>query len=183
MPPPAAESAALRIAPQAAALPGERRVHEAAERSLSGERSGLRAVWPFLGPAFIAAVAYVDPGNFATNLAGGAEFGYMLLWVILAANLMAMLIQTMSAKLGIATGMNLPEVCRSQFPRRVDGRALGAGRAGRHGHRPGRVHRRRARAEPALRHPARLGRRCSPASSRSASWPCRREADSATSRP
>jgi manganese transport protein len=115
MPPPA-ESAALRIAPQAAALPGERRVHEAAERSLTGERRGLRAVWPFLGPAFIAAVAYVDPGNFATNLAGGARFGYMLLWVILAANLMAMLIQTMSAKLGIATGMNLPEVCRERFP-------------------------------------------------------------------
>jgi manganese transport protein len=115
MPPPA-ESAALRLAPQAAALPGERRVHEAAERSLSGERRGLRAAWPFLGPAFIAAVAYVDPGNFATNLAGGARFGYMLLWVILAANLMAMLIQTMSAKLGIATGMNLPEVCRAKFP-------------------------------------------------------------------
>ena len=92
---------------------------EAAERSLQGERRGLRAVWPFLGPAFIAAVAYVDPGNFATNLAGGAKFGYMLLWVILAANLMAMLIQTMSAKLGIATGMNLPEVCRAKFPRPV----------------------------------------------------------------
>ena len=92
---------------------------EAAERSLSGERRGLRAVWPFLGPAFIAAVAYVDPGNFATNLAGGAKFGYLLLWVILASNLMAMLIQTMSAKLGIATGMNLPEVCRAQFPRPI----------------------------------------------------------------
>jgi manganese transport protein len=118
MPPPA-ESAALRLAPQAAALPGERRVHEAAERSLQGERRGLRAVWPFLGPAFIAAVAYVDPGNFATNLAGGAKFGYLLLWVILASNLMAMLIQTMSAKLGIATGMNLPEVCRERFPRPV----------------------------------------------------------------
>jgi manganese transport protein len=118
MPPPA-EFAAPRITPPAAALPGERRVLEAAERSLQGERRGLRAAWPFLGPAFIAAVAYVDPGNFATNLAGGARFGYMLLWVILAANLMAMLIQTMSAKLGIATGMNLPEVCRAQFPRPV----------------------------------------------------------------
>ena len=89
---------------------------EAAERSLQGQRRGIRAMWPFLGPAFIAAVAYVDPGNFATNLAGGAKFGYLLLWVILAANLMAMLIQTMSAKLGIATGMNLPEVCRAKFP-------------------------------------------------------------------
>jgi manganese transport protein len=99
------------------ALPGEQRVLEAAQRSLSGERKGLRAVWPFLGPAFIAAVAYVDPGNFATNFAGGAKYGYLLLWVILASNLMAMLIQTLSAKLGIATGMNLPEVCRERFPR------------------------------------------------------------------
>src|SRR5437588_8744733 len=101
------------------ALPGELRVLRAAERSLNGERRGLRAVMPFLGPAFIAAVAYVDPGNFATNMAGGSRFGYMLLWVVLAANLMAMLIQSMSAKLGIATGLNLPEVCRDRFPRPV----------------------------------------------------------------
>jgi manganese transport protein len=74
---------------------------------------------PFLGPAFIAAVAYVDPGNFATNFAAGAKYGYLLLWVILASNLMAMLIQTLSAKLGIATGMNLAEVCRERFPRVV----------------------------------------------------------------
>ena len=67
----------------------------------------------------VAAVAYVDPGNFATNMAAGAKFGYLLLWVVLTANLMAMLIQSMSAKLGIATGMNLPEVCRERFPRRV----------------------------------------------------------------
>src|SRR5438874_5661832 len=99
------------------ALPGELRVLRAAERSLNGERRGIRAVLPFLGPAFIAAVAYVDPGNFATNMAGGSRFGYMLLWVVLAANLMAMLIQSMSAKLGIATGLNLPEVCRERFPR------------------------------------------------------------------
>jgi manganese transport protein len=118
MPPPA-ESATLPISSAHVALPGEKRVLEAAERSLTGERRGLRAVWPFLGPAFIAAVAYVDPGNFATNIAGGAKFGYLLLWVILASNLMAMLIQSMSAKLGIATGMNLPEVCRAQFPRPV----------------------------------------------------------------
>jgi manganese transport protein len=117
--PPPAESATLPISSAHVALPGEKRVLEAAERSLSGERRGLRAVWPFLGPAFIAAVAYVDPGNFATNVAGGAKFGYLLLWVILASNLMAMLIQSMSAKLGIATGMNLPEVCRAQFPRPV----------------------------------------------------------------
>jgi manganese transport protein len=101
------------------ALPGEAVVLRAAERSLSGERRGIRRFTPFLGPAFIASVAYVDPGNFATNMAGGAKFGYLLLWVVLVANLMAMLIQTMSAKLGIATGMNLPEVCREQFSRRV----------------------------------------------------------------
>ncbi len=100
-------------------LPGEARVIAAAERALSGERRGVRAVLPFLGPAFIAAVAYVDPGNFATNMAGGSEFGYTLLWVVLAANLMAMLVQSMSAKLGIATGRSLPEVCRDRFPPRV----------------------------------------------------------------
>ncbi len=105
--------------PSAAALPGEARVATAAEQSLSGERRGARALWPFLGPAFIAAVAYVDPGNFATNIAAGSKYGYLLLWVILASNLMAMLIQTMSAKLGIATGMNLPEVCRQEFKRPV----------------------------------------------------------------
>ena len=81
------------------------------------KRSGLARLLPFLGPAFIACVAYMDPGNFATNIQGGAEFGYMLVWVIIASNLMAMLIQTLSAKLGIATGMNLAEVCREQFPR------------------------------------------------------------------
>jgi manganese transport protein len=74
---------------------------------------------PFLGPAFVACVAYIDPGNFATNIAGGSKFGYTLVWVIVAANLMAMLIQTLSAKLGIATGRNLPEVCREQFSRRT----------------------------------------------------------------
>ena len=98
-------------------LPGEARVLEAAHESLARERRGVRGVWPFLGPAFVAAVAYVDPGNFATNMAGGAQFGYLLLWVILTANLMGMVIQSMSAKLGIATGMSLPEVCRERFPR------------------------------------------------------------------
>jgi manganese transport protein len=101
------------------ALPGEARVLEAAERSLSGERRGLRALLPFLGPAFIACVAYVDPGNFATNMAGGAKFGYALLWVVLMANLMAMVVQSLSAKLGIATGQNLAEVARDRFPRPV----------------------------------------------------------------
>src|SRR5216110_1712139 len=87
-------------------------------RILRGERRGLR-LWPFLGPAFIACVAYIDPGNFATNVAGGSKFGYTLLWVIVASNLMAMLIQTLSAKLGIATGQNLAEVCRERFSHRT----------------------------------------------------------------
>jgi manganese transport protein len=100
-------------------LPGEARVFEAAYESLAGQRRGARGLWPFLGPAFVASVAYVDPGNFATNMAGGAQFGYLLLWVILMANLMGMVIQSLSAKLGIATGMNLPEVCRERFPRTV----------------------------------------------------------------
>lgn len=82
-------------------------------------KSRLARLMPFLGPAFIASVAYVDPGNFATNIQGGAKFGYMLLWVIVAANLMAMLIQTLSAKLGLATGMNLAEHCRTNFSKPV----------------------------------------------------------------
>jgi manganese transport protein len=100
-------------------LPGESATARAAHESLKGDRRGIRKLLPFLGPAFIAAVAYVDPGNFATNISGGAQFGYLLLWVILVSNLMAMLIQSMSAKLGIATGKNLPEVCRARFPRPV----------------------------------------------------------------
>jgi manganese transport protein len=83
------------------------------------ERGRLRTTLTLLGPAFVAAIAYVDPGNFATNIAGGAKYGYLLLWVILAANLMAMLIQTLSAKVGIATGKNLPELCRERFPKPV----------------------------------------------------------------
>ena len=100
-------------------LPGEAATIRAAQEALDGHRTGLRALWPFLGPAFIASVAYVDPGNFATDVAGGAKYGYLLLWAVLAANLMAMLVQTLSAKLGIATGRNLAEVCRDNFSRRV----------------------------------------------------------------
>ncbi len=100
-------------------LPGEAAVVTAAYRSLEGHRRGFRRVWPFLGPAFIAAVAYIDPGNFATNISGGAKFGYLLLWVVLSANLIAMLVQTQSAKLGIATGKNLAELCRERFSRRT----------------------------------------------------------------
>jgi len=83
------------------------------------ERGRLRASLAMLGPAFVAAVAYVDPGNFATNLQGGARYGYLLLWAVLAANLMAMLIQYLSAKLGIATDRDLPELCRERYPRAV----------------------------------------------------------------
>jgi manganese transport protein len=82
-------------------------------------KNRLTRLLPFLGPAFIASVAYVDPGNFATNIQAGAQFGYMLIWVIVVSNLMAMLIQTLSAKLGLVTGKNLAEHCREQFPRPV----------------------------------------------------------------
>ncbi|WP_052455577.1 Nramp family divalent metal transporter [Bhargavaea cecembensis] len=90
-----------------------------ASTSLSGETKGIRQLLPFLGPAFIAAVAYIDPGNYATNISAGSAYGYKLLWVILASNLMAVLIQMMSAKLGIATGRNLPEVSRERFSKKT----------------------------------------------------------------
>ncbi len=81
-----------------------------------GRKGSLKRLLPFLGPAFIASVAYIDPGNYATNIQAGAQFGYTLLWVIFASNLIAMLVQSMSAKLGIATGMNLAEHCRASYP-------------------------------------------------------------------
>jgi manganese transport protein len=100
---------------------GDRRLVAAGVEVLSGNggRRGLARMMPFFGPAFIASVAYIDPGNFATNLEGGARYGYMLLWVIVASNAMAMLIQALSAKLGIATGRNLAELCRDRYPRPV----------------------------------------------------------------
>jgi manganese transport protein len=91
-------------------------VGSAERRPAPGSR---RRIWPLLGPAFVAAVAYVDPGNFATNFSGGASFGYTLLWVIVAANLMAMLIQSLTAKLGLATGRDLATLCRENLPRPV----------------------------------------------------------------
>lgn len=102
-----------------AALPGERQVADAAHRSLQRDVRGLRALLPFMGPAFVAAVAYVDPGNFASNLSSGATYGYLLLWVVLGANLIAMVVQSLSARLGIATGHNLAELCRDWFPKPV----------------------------------------------------------------
>jgi manganese transport protein len=100
-------------------LPEEAGTRAAAREVLEGRKKGLLAILPFLGPAFIACVAYIDPGNFATNIAGGSAFGYKLLWVIALANLMAMLLQTMSAKLGLATGQNLAELCRQEFRKPV----------------------------------------------------------------
>jgi manganese transport protein len=103
-PPPGAEAATISL--------------PAVESPLRHIRSrGLRGVLGLLGPAFVAAVAYIDPGNFATNIAGGAKYGYMLLWVIVGANLVAMLVQYLSAKTGVATGRNLPELCRDHLPR------------------------------------------------------------------
>ena len=103
------------------AVEKESRTIRSATEVLTGtsKKGGLSRLMPFLGPAFIASVAYMDPGNFATNIQGGAKFGYQLLWVIVASNLMAMLIQSLSAKLGIATGQNLAEHCRNEFPRPV----------------------------------------------------------------
>ncbi len=97
--------------------PGESGLARAARASLDGRSRGLAALLPFIGPTFVASVAYIDPGNFATNIQGGSQFGYNLLWAILMANLMAMLVQGLSAKLGIATGRNLAELCGQHFPK------------------------------------------------------------------
>jgi manganese transport protein len=86
---------------------------------LAGERGGFRASLAFAGPAVVASIAYMDPGNFATNIQAGAKYGYGLLWVVLLANVIAMLFQSLSAKLGIVTGKNLAEMCRDRFPRPV----------------------------------------------------------------
>ena len=105
----------LEAAPR---LPGHAEPELSALRRVRA-RGRVRGRAALLGPAFVAAVAYIDPGNFATNIAGGAGYGYLLVWVIVAANLMAMLVQYLSAKTGIATGRNLPELCRERFPRPV----------------------------------------------------------------
>jgi manganese transport protein len=111
-PPPFVEGGAVALP----AAPGAPSPSELQRLRAQGRLRGALAI---LGPAFVACVAYVDPGNFATNIAGGARYGYLLLWVLLAANLMAMLIQNLSAKIGIATGRNLAELCREHFPRPV----------------------------------------------------------------
>jgi manganese transport protein len=91
----------------------------AAHQALAGRRRGLRTALAFAGPAIVASIAYMDPGNFATNIQAGAKYGYGLLWVVLFANVIAMLFQGLSAKLGIVTGRNLAELCRDHFPRPV----------------------------------------------------------------
>jgi manganese transport protein len=117
MNPPPAQDAAVLPAPGTLGL-GAAHPRKSQLRHLR-DRGRLRGTLALLGPAFVAAVAYVDPGNFATNVAGGAKYGFLLVWVVLAANLMAMLVQYLSAKVGVATGRNLPELCREHFPRPV----------------------------------------------------------------
>ncbi len=111
-PQPASAEAEVAASPSAAAAvltPG------------TGGRSAFRSdrIWSYFGPAFVASVAYIDPGNFATNIQGGSQFGYRLLWVLLWSNAMAILIQYLAAKLGIVTGRTLPQSCRDHFSRRA----------------------------------------------------------------
>jgi len=113
-PPPLMEASAVALPSPSPSAP-----RHASDLQEIRSRGRLRGAVAILGPAFVACIAYVDPGNFATNIAGGAKFGYLLLWVLLAANLMAMLIQNLSAKIGLATGKNLPELCREHFRRPV----------------------------------------------------------------
>ncbi|HEY6467852.1 MAG TPA: Nramp family divalent metal transporter [Candidatus Acidoferrales bacterium] len=101
-------------------LAGEKTIDVAPQVAAVGKRTKLHEPWWYLGPAFVASVAYMDPGNFATNIEGGARFGYELLWVLLWSNAMAILVQYLAAKLGIATGRTLPENCRDQYSRRMN---------------------------------------------------------------
>lgn len=107
------ETGTVTLPPEARGAPGP------SPLSVLRARGRVRGALALLGPAFVAAVAYIDPGNFATNIEAGAKYGYMLVWVIVAANLMAMLVQYLSAKVGVATGSSLPELCRDHFPRPV----------------------------------------------------------------
>jgi manganese transport protein len=114
----ASDSAAMAGRAEPAGSLTERTVATARD-VLAGRRGGFAAHLAFVGPAVIASIAYMDPGNFATNIQAGAKYGYGLLWVVLAANLIAMLFQALSAKLGIVTGRNLAEICRDEFPKPV----------------------------------------------------------------
>src|SRR5471032_1456664 len=105
---------------QAVLRPGvSDRTATAGEATLNGRRTSLRSLLPFVGPAVVASIAYMDPGNFATNIQAGARHGYMLLWVVVLANAIAMLFQAISARLGIVTGQSLAGLCRTHFPRPV----------------------------------------------------------------
>src|ERR1700694_5109466 len=115
MPPPVNESAIGLVLPSGMTLHTEL----AARAAFDGRRKGVRAFLPLAGPAIMASVGYMDPGNFATNIQAGSTYGYQLLWVVLLANLGAMLFQAMSAKVGIVTRHNLAELCRQQFSRRI----------------------------------------------------------------
>src|SRR5438046_4913019 len=116
----AADPAAVEPAPIDAAAPRVSLTERTTARThevLAGRPGGLRTAIAFAGPAVIASIAYMDPGNFATNIQAGAKYGYGLLWVVLLANVIAMLFQGLSAKLGIVTGRHLAELCRGRFPR------------------------------------------------------------------
>jgi manganese transport protein len=113
----AANPTAIEPAVQQSTLTGRTTARTVA--ALAGGPGGLRTAIAFGGPAVIASIAYMDPGNFATNIQAGAKYGYSLLWVVLLANIIAMLFQALSAKLGIVTGRNLAELCRDHFPRPV----------------------------------------------------------------
>ena len=133
---------------------------------LAGRRSGPRSALLFAGPAVIASIAYMDPGNFATNIQAGAKYGYALLWVVLMANLIAMLFQALSAKLGIVTGRNLAETVPRAFPAARGLGHVGRQRGGGDGDRPRRIPRRRHRARRCC-----CISRCSPAWASPASSP------------
>ena len=142
MRPPDLNTPALRAAGPRAGSLTERTVATASQ-VLAGESRGWRTVLAFGGPAIIASIAYMDPGNFATNIQAGAKYGYGLLWVVLVANVIAMLFQGLSAKLGIVTGKNLAEMCRDHFPRPVVFGDVGGQRDRRDGDRSRRISRRR----------------------------------------
>ena len=120
----------------------------------------LRKLLAFAGPGYLVAVGYMDPGNWATDLAGGSAFGYTLLSVVLISNLMAILLQALSARLGIATGRDLAQACRDHYPPAGQLRALGAVRDRDRRLRPGRGDRLGDRAQSAVRHPARCWASC-----------------------
>ena len=118
MTPPPPELLVPAVATEPGSLPAPYEQEASALEQLLAKGRVRSTLW-MLGPAFVAAIAYVDPGNFATNIQGGAQFGYLLLWVVLLANVMAMLIQYLSAKVGIVTDRTLPELCRDHYPRHV----------------------------------------------------------------